>query len=94
VGGALPILPDRRRAILSPHECRTALGATAAERCAAYREIVGGGLDEMVLDEIRRATNGGFVLGNPRFEAEIARTLGRRVTRGSPGRPSKQRETG
>jgi putative transposase len=42
------------------------------------------------IEAIRHATNGGFVLGNQRFEEAIARALGRRVTRGKPGRPRKQ----
>ena len=36
-----------------------------------------------LVDEIRRATNGNFVLGNERFADEIATALGRRVI---PGR--------
>jgi len=38
---------------------------------------------------IRESVNGDFVLGNARFEREIAATLGRRTWRGSPGRPKK-----
>lgn len=43
-----------------------------------------------VMEEIRSATNGGFALGNQRFQAEIAAMLGCRVQRGKPGRPRKQ----
>jgi putative transposase len=42
------------------------------------------------IDQIRRATNGNFSLGNPRFTEEIAIMLGRRVTPGKAGRPCKQ----
>jgi putative transposase len=43
-----------------------------------------------VIDQIRRATNGNFSLGNPRFTEEIAIMLGCRVTPGKAGRPCKQ----
>ncbi|MBI3707516.1 MAG: hypothetical protein HY246_07550 [Proteobacteria bacterium] len=46
------------------------------------------GLDAPTLDAIRLATNGGFVLGNRRFQDEAVRRLGRRVARGKPGRPA------
>jgi len=35
----------------------------------------------------RAATNGNYVLGGSRFEAEIAAALKRRVARGKAGRP-------
>jgi hypothetical protein len=47
-------------------------------------------LDPALVDEIRLAINGGFVLGYQRFQAEIAGVLGRRVTRGHPGRQTEQ----
>ena len=40
-----------------------------------------------MLDQIRAATNGNFVLGDNRFAAEIEQALGRRAKRGAPGRP-------
>jgi putative transposase len=42
-----------------------------------------------VVDEIRHATNGNYALGDGRFVAEVEAMLGRRVTRGKPGRPYK-----
>jgi len=45
-------------------------------------------VDEHRLDEIRQATNGNFVLGGKRFQAQIARMLKRRVVRGQAGRPA------
>jgi len=44
-------------------------------------------VENSVVSEIRLATNGGFVLGNARFAAALARILRRRVLRGKPGRP-------
>ncbi|MBC7622779.1 MAG: hypothetical protein H7232_05285, partial [Aeromicrobium sp.] len=36
------------------------------------------------------ATNGNFVLGGKKFQAQIAKALGRRVTRGVAGRPAEK----
>jgi hypothetical protein len=47
-------------------------------------------LDEAVVNEIRAATNGGFVLGAARFQQKIAAMLGRRVTAGQAGRPPRK----
>ncbi len=41
------------------------------------------------MEEIRKATNGNFALGNERFQKEIAAALGRRVSPGKTGRPHK-----
>ena len=76
--------------LLTPHPRYLALGDEPAARRAAYRHLHGAGMDEATLDEIRDATNGGFVLGKARFAAEIEAALGRRVTRGKPGRPRKR----
>jgi putative transposase len=75
---------------VTPHERYLALGGDAAARGEAYRALCRAGLDPTIVDEIRLATNGGFVLGNARFQGEIARVLGRRVVRGKPGRPAKR----
>jgi putative transposase len=42
-----------------------------------------------MVDEIRRATNGNFVLGGEHFAEQIAAALGRRVTPGKSGRPKR-----
>jgi len=44
-------------------------------------------LEPGLVDEIRQATNGNFVLGGERFAEQAAAALGRRVTPGNPGRP-------
>ena len=43
-----------------------------------------------MLQEIRDAINGGYVLGSAAFRGAMARVLGRRVDRGSAGRPVRQ----
>ncbi|WP_423820570.1 transposase [Salinisphaera sp. SPP-AMP-43] len=76
--------------LIKPHSLYDALGRTPAERQAAYRELFRYELDPGLVDEIRKATNGNYVLGSDRFEAEIAAALGRRVSRGKSGRPKKE----
>ncbi|MBM9512733.1 hypothetical protein [Desulfogranum marinum] len=75
--------------LLTPHPHYMALGKIATHRQHAYKELFRYQLEPVVIDEIRKATNGNFVLGNDRFADEIASKLGRRVTRSLPGRPKK-----
>ena len=49
-------------------------------------------LEPGLVDEIRRATNGNYALGNERFAIEIAAALGRRSVPGQSGRPRRMRE--
>jgi len=74
-------------ALIRPHVLYGALGLDAASRQAAYRELFRHELEPSLVDEIRRATNGNFVLGNKRFAAKAAMTLGRRTLPGRSGRP-------
>ncbi len=74
-------------ALIRPHVLYDALGLDAANRQAAYRELFRHELEPSAVDEIRRATNGNFVLGNKRFAADAAMTLGRRTLPGRSGRP-------
>jgi putative transposase len=41
------------------------------------------------VEEIRSATNGGYVLGSAAFKRAVSRTIGRRVEKGSAGRPAR-----
>ncbi|MDR9501337.1 MAG: hypothetical protein RI601_06035, partial [Desulfurivibrionaceae bacterium] len=77
-------------ALLSPHPVYLSTGRTSEERQASYQELFRQEMDPGVIDQIRRATNGNFSLGNPRFTEEIAIIFGRRVTPGKAGRPCKQ----
>jgi putative transposase len=76
-------------AFIRPHPLYTGLGRDTGLRQEAYRELFRYQLDPGLVDQIRTATNGGFVLGTKRFQQEIASMLGRRTWRGSPGRPTK-----
>ena len=81
------------RSWLAPHTCYQALASDERGRQAAYRELFRYQLDPGLVDEIREATNGNYVLGTSRFQKEVARALGRRVVRGRSGRPKTQVDT-
>lgn len=74
-------------ALLKPHAMYLALGRDEASRAAAYRELFRYALEPGLVDEIRRATNGNYALGNATFAAQVAAALGRRATPGKSGRP-------
>ncbi len=76
--------------LLTPHPLYRALGDAAESRQVAYRELFRYQLDPGLVDEIRKATNGNFAMGSDRFQEEVAKALGRRVTRGRSGRPRKK----
>lgn len=75
--------------IIQPHVLYNALGLDEVSRQAAYRELFRYELDIGVVDEIRKATNGNYVLGSSKFSEQIAVALGRRVVAGKAGRPAK-----
>jgi len=73
--------------LVTPQEEFSRLGISDAERRSAYRDLFDTALDAGRLEEIRLATAGNTALGSTRFQMEMARELGRRTTRGAPGRP-------
>jgi len=75
--------------LVTPHPLYLSLGADVAQRQEAYRQLFDEALDEPTLTQIRETAKGGFVLGHPRFQQQIAAMLDRRTWRGSPGRPKK-----
>lgn len=78
--------------LVRPHSLYMMLGSDALGRQAAYRELFRYELEPGLVDEIRRATNRNFVLGDARFAAQVSAALGRRVTPGQSGRPCKSLE--
>ena len=64
---------DKRDPRVMPHERYLALGRGPIARREAYRALCRDGLEAETMEAIRRATNGGFVLGNRRFEEAIGR---------------------
>lgn len=79
----------RPDALITPHPEYLGLGVEELDRLAAYRELFSAHLDRERIEEIRRATNGNYALGDFRFRAQVARMLNRRVTPGTGGRPRK-----
>lgn len=73
--------------LISPHELYKRLGLDDTNRQSAYRELFRYQLEPKIVDEIRQATNGNYVLGNTDFVQQIERALDRRVSPGKAGRP-------
>jgi len=79
----------RKNKLLTPHEQYLKLDREELARRKSYRALFKAHVDVNIDNKIREATNGNVVLGNDRIQAEIARTLGRCVTKGKAGRPKK-----
>ena len=79
----------KQDALVTPHEQYLGLARNAEERRANYRALFKAHLDPEVITRIRTATNGNVVLGNKRFEEQIAKMLKRRVVLGKAGRPKR-----
>jgi len=75
--------------LVTGHELLDRLGPTAALRQAAYRELFGPELEEGFVEDLRKATNGGWALGGDSFKRRIADAMGRRVEPLPKGRPPK-----
>ena len=80
--------------LLSPHPLYVALGRTAAQRQAAYRELFRNHMDNELLHEIREAVNQELVLGRSRFKDRIQAITSRRTRAGKAGRPKLEEATG
>ena len=72
--------------LIVPHDQYMQLDREDENRRAAYRGLFKAHVDD-IDNQIRTATNGNYVLGNPRFQEQIAHALGRRVTKRKAGRP-------
>ena len=77
-------------ALVSEHALYRALGRSAAERQKAYRALFRRALDTEFVEALRRATNGGWALGDGRFQRKIAKAARRRAAPLPKGRPRKQ----
>jgi putative transposase len=65
--------------LVHPHALYLSLGATAAERCQAYRGLFEQQVSEAALGEIRDATQKGWPLGRQGFRSVIEQSCGRRA---------------
>lgn len=68
-------------ALIAPHPLYCALAPTPVNRQAVYRALFRNEIEPQTLEQIRRATNRGAVLGDARFLDRIEATLDRRVRR-------------
>jgi len=82
------LLPD---AVLVPHAEYLRLGADAAARCVAYRELFKDALSADRLAEIRAYVQQQRVLGTPRFQCEIEAMIGRCASVRPAHRPKRPR---
>ncbi|PCI34063.1 MAG: transposase [Alphaproteobacteria bacterium] len=76
---------DKKIALLSPHACYQALGQSSAERRTAYAALFQEALPDKTLEDIRSASNKGWVLGREDFKQQIAEALGRRTSPAARG---------
>src|SRR5262245_30399609 len=79
-------------ALISDHAVYNALGRNPAGRQARYRELFGSQLSEEFVDALRKATKGGWALGDDRFKQQIAKAIGRRAGAMPKGRPPNPRK--
>lgn len=80
---------SERLHIVTPHAQYLALGGQGGQPADAYRELLKNDLKSELVDQIRDATNGNNVFGGSKFAVHVEAMIGRRVQRGSPGRPKK-----
>jgi REP-associated tyrosine transposase len=71
--------------VLVPHETYRSLGKSQESRQQAYRLLVGEGLSEIEVEEIRHATQRAWPLGNDQFDAQIEAMINRKIERNSWG---------
>ncbi len=64
-------------ALVKPHPLYEAFGIDATTRRAVYCDLFRHELEPALMDQIRLATNGNFVLGNERFSAQVSSVLRR-----------------
>jgi putative transposase len=67
----------RADGIVAPHPVYDALGPDAAARQAAFRQLFRRRIGAATLDDIRAATNKGWVLGTERFRKAVEEALDR-----------------
>ena len=79
--------------LITPHERCRQLATTEADRRDVYRALFRAYVDEALVEEVRRGTNGNYALGRESFQKQIEKVLGRRAVRGVSGRPVKKEET-
>jgi len=75
--------------LVKPHSLYLDLGDTCQARQTSYRKMFARTLHPSLITQIIQSTNGDYALGGKRFIHDLAKTLGRKVVQGKPGRPRK-----
>lgn len=75
--------------LITPHPCYVSLGKDEEQRLAAYRGLFERAIGDEELAEIRAYVQQQKALGSPRFQAQIAKQLTRKVEVLPRGRPRK-----
>lgn len=75
--------------LVTPHALLRSLGEDAVDRRHAYRGLFATPMTQVIVEEIRAASNKGWALGSHDFCARVERHTGRRASPVSPGRPRK-----
>ena len=70
---------EKKIQLITPHLCYEELGSSDKERKATYQGLFEQHIPDLTIEEIRNATNKGWVLGENRFKQQIAQQTGRRV---------------
>ncbi|MCU7959884.1 MAG: transposase [gamma proteobacterium symbiont of Bathyaustriella thionipta] len=78
-------------AVVTPHQLYLRLARTTAQRQAAYRSLFKARIPQKTVEEIRQATNKGWVLGSDFFKNKIERQLKRPVSPQARGGDRKSR---
>jgi putative transposase len=73
--------------LCTPHPEYLNLGGDSDKRRENYRELFKHHFSDTVLEQIRKATNKGMIVGNDRFREEIEALTGRRLKEKKRGRP-------
>jgi putative transposase len=76
--------------LLTPHAEYLGLNADRGARLRTYRALFSDELSEELLRRLRKSTNACTVIGNDRFQAQLATMLGREVPSGKRGRPKRK----
>lgn len=83
---------QRTDKLLSAHPLIWSLGNTPFERESNYRNMVQAGITAQQQNALTQSVVGGWALGDPEFLAVLQKMTNRRLSKGLPGRPARQKE--
>jgi putative transposase len=80
---------DKSGGLITPHACWQQLGASDADRRAAYTGLFSEALNQHLIEHIRYSVDKGLPTGNDRFRREVEQALAVKLGNGQRGRPRK-----